>query len=157
RIEGYQKYTDFVEARLGGTFDFIDRLGRRYERGVSALALLDSYNFSIQSNEIAESQKGTVQQEIKISETIREIQEYGEFLLIAALVPYYVTALIGHVIGEDDIHYVTFVIWTFAFVFAMYRAKEKGRSWKEKVKSVGRALVIAMAGWVALWGFHTLA
>jgi uncharacterized membrane-anchored protein len=32
RLEGYQPYDQFVERRVGGEFDFIDRLGRRYER-----------------------------------------------------------------------------------------------------------------------------
>jgi hypothetical protein len=44
RVEGYQKYDQFVERRLGGSFDFINRLGRRYERAVSSLSLLDEYN-----------------------------------------------------------------------------------------------------------------
>jgi hypothetical protein len=154
RVEGYQKYDQFVETRVGATFDFIDRLGRRYERGVSALALLDSYNLSIQSNEIALSQKQTEDKETAISENIRKIQEYGDFVLIAALLPYYVTALIGHVLGEEHIHYFAFAIWTMAFVLALYRTKEQENlSRTTRIIVVGKALRLAFIAWIAVWVF----
>jgi hypothetical protein len=41
RLEGYQRYDEFVRHRLGPVFDFINRLGIRYERAVSTLSLLD--------------------------------------------------------------------------------------------------------------------
>jgi hypothetical protein len=159
RFDRFQKYNEFVERRLGATFDFIDRLGRRYERGVSALALLDSYNLSIQSNEIASGQKKTEEREANISDSIWKIQEYGDFVLVAALLPYYLTGLIAHIYGEEDpasqekITYFACTAWTIAFVVAMCRTTKE----ESLFSKIRRALYLAAVAWVGLYSFSKIA
>jgi hypothetical protein len=122
RLEGYQKYDLFVEQRLGSTFDFIDRLGRRYERAINSLSLLDEYNLSIQSNVIAKSQRDMESKETEISDRIAKIQRYGEFILIFALLPYYIIGLISHVLdSHHTIKYLTFAIWAATALLAAHR------------------------------------
>jgi hypothetical protein len=126
RVEGYQKYDLFVEQRVGSTFDFIDRLGRRYERAINSLSLLDEYNLSIQSNQIAQSQRAMQIKETNISNAIETIQEYGELVLIFALLPYYIMGLVSHVISSHHtIKYLIFVIWPAAALLAAHRTFRK--------------------------------
>ncbi len=80
RVEGYQRYDDFVLRRLGTTYDFIERLGRRYERATTNLSLLDQYYLSISANRIG---------------------KLGEAVLLVVLVPYYATGLLIHLKDES--------------------------------------------------------
>ena len=79
-IEGYQPYNKFVERRLGAAYDFIDRLGVRYERAASSLFGLDQYYITTQTN--------------LLGERIGEIQAVGEIVLFFALVPYYLGSIV---------------------------------------------------------------
>jgi hypothetical protein len=132
-VEGFQKYDLFVEQRLGSTFDFIDRLGMRYGRASSSLSLLDEYYLSIQSNQIAERQReisqrqaATVDRETTISNAIQEIQKYGEFILIAALLPYYLLGLVSHILASHHaVKYWSVLIWAGCFYLAMRREYRK--------------------------------
>jgi hypothetical protein len=157
RVEGYHRYDEFVEQRLGGTFDFIDRLGRRYERAVGALSLLDGYHLTIQSNEIALSQNEIAlsqaeeeAEEAAISEKTLEIQVYGEFILIAFLLPYYAVGLLAHIYEDagpgahQKIKILTYIIWTVAFGSAIYRIGAQDRRWRR----ISRAIVLLILMWI---------
>lgn len=167
-VEGYNKYDDFVQQRLGGTFDFVDRLGHRYERAVSALSLLDGYHLTIQSNEIALSQK-----EIALSQADEEaeeaavgkrtlgIQVVGEFVLFAVLLPYYTTALLGHFYEEGAgghrlMEIFTSIIWSLAFAVAIYRSREE-----QPLRRLTRAGWLLIAMWISIvalaWGLDWIA
>lgn len=128
RIEGYQRYDEFVERRLGETFDFIDRLGKRYERATASLSLLDEYNLSIQSNQIAASERDIARIEQAISErenastaAIVKIQEWGEFFLLAFLVPYYAAHLLALIFQEPYVPRLATGAWAALFVLALFR------------------------------------
>jgi hypothetical protein len=70
RLEGYQPYDQFVERRLGGEFDFIDGLGRRYERAANNISMLDQNYLAIETRQVDEDTK-------KIDSGISNIQEWG--------------------------------------------------------------------------------
>jgi hypothetical protein len=70
RLEGDQPYHQFIRRRLGSEFDFIDRLGTRYERATSNVASLDqSY--------LAMTQNALVKQANSIHKEIHKIQVWG--------------------------------------------------------------------------------
>jgi hypothetical protein len=172
RVEGYHKYDEFVEHRLGGTFDFIDRLGRRYERAVSALSLLDEYHLTIQSNEIALSQAeialSQAEEEAEgavINREILKIQLYADFVLFAFLLPYYAVGLLGHIYGETSAgvrqtKMLTYIIWTLAFGFAIYRTRTEDPLWQR----VSLTVLLLILMWIFIseselalaWGAGTL-
>ena len=97
RLEGDQPYNDFVARRLGAEFDYIDRLGTRYERAVNNIVALDQNYLAMRSNDIQNK--------------IQKIQELGDLALIGALLPYYVMHLLDLVVDERFIPQLTFVVW----------------------------------------------
>ena len=118
RIDGDQPYDQFIERRLGSEFDFIDRLGRRYERATRNMVTLHQ-------NYLAITQNALVTKANRIDEEIHTIQEWGEFALLAALVPYYVAHLLDLIIAEKYVTTTTVVIWTVSAAFAFYRLTKK--------------------------------
>jgi hypothetical protein len=79
RVEGYQRYDHFVERRLGTIFEFIDRLGIRYERAISQLAAIDQGFASVQARHT--------------DSAVKDIQASGELVLLCVLVPYYMIGI----------------------------------------------------------------
>jgi hypothetical protein len=158
RVAGHQPYDRFVLQRLGSAFDFIDRLGRRYERSVNTLALLDGYYLTIRSNEIAESQQATALEEKGINDSIERIQEYGEFILIGFLLPYYAVGLFAHIYepgsdtGRDAVAYFTYIIWTAALALAWFL--------KRKVRLLRKLTEITLLTailWGLVWAIYHMA
>jgi hypothetical protein len=96
RLEGAQPYDQFIRRRLGSEFDFIDRLGIRYERATRAMETLDQ-------SHLATIQTKIDQDTNSIQVNIQRIQEWGEFALLAALVPYYVAHLLDLIIAENTL------------------------------------------------------
>ena len=82
RIEGFQPYDLFIERRLGATFEYVDRVGARFERVQKDIAQLEQY-YLTQGN-------------LKVNEGIEEFQKWGEIALLMFLVPYYA----GHLFYE---------------------------------------------------------
>jgi len=107
RLEGYQQYDEFVRHRLGQVFDFIDRLGVRYERAVGTLSLLDQYYSAARTQ--------------KIDEDIRKIQAYGEAVLFGVLVPYYLANLADHVVKHEWMLVCTVALFVFFLGIAAWR------------------------------------
>lgn len=99
RVDGYQLYDQFIERRLGTTFDFIDRLGKRYERSVNSLSLLDRQLLAMNSVKAAARQE-------EISSRIEKIQEAGEIALIGLLLPYYFAGVVDAVVLNEDISHI---------------------------------------------------
>ena len=97
RLEGDQPYHQFIKRRLGSEFDFIDRLGIRYERATRNMVTLDQNYLSMKAN--------------KIDEDIHKIQKWGEVVLLAVLVPYYITHLVVLIFGEEFAPVVAANIW----------------------------------------------
>ena len=70
RLEGNQPYQQFVEKRLGAEFDFIHRLGLRFERTIQNMTALDQNYLAMSSAQIAERTYATQGKIEKIAETI---------------------------------------------------------------------------------------
>lgn len=173
RVEGDQPYDQFIKKRLGSEFDFIDRLGIRYERALRSMVTLDQNFLAITQNRLVERAN-------KIDEDIHTIQKWGEFVLLAALVPYYVTHLLVLIFGEEYAPLMAVNVWLvfIAIAFTNYnRILEKAsktdrwRSIVEKLQTeklriqksitkarlIGAALVIvAVFGFIEfiLWNFQ---
>jgi hypothetical protein len=120
RLEGDQPYDQFIRRRLGPEFDFIDRLGIRFERATNTIVTLDQ-------NYLAITQNALVKQANQIDENIHAIQEWGEFALLAALVPYYVMHLLDLIIKEKYVPVLTASVWTVFGALALYRKFKKSR------------------------------
>jgi hypothetical protein len=122
RLEGDQPYDEFIRRRLGSEFDFIDRLGIRYERATANVVSLDQNYLAITQNDL-------VKQANQIDEDIHDIQKYGELFLLAALVPYYVTHLLVLIFGEELAPviagnvWIGFVVLAIANFFKIWRKK----------------------------------
>jgi hypothetical protein len=138
RLEGDQPYDQFIKRRLGSEFDFIDRLGIRYERATNNVVSLDQ-------NYLAITQNALVKQANKIDEDIHAIQEWGEFALLAALVPYYVMHLLDLIILETYVPITTLCVWTVCGGLALYRKYEKKSPGKKWIYPVVLLLVVIAA------------
>jgi hypothetical protein len=114
RVEGDQPYDQFIRRRLGSEFDFIDRLGIRYERAIRAMETLDQSRLAIIQAKIDEDTNN-------IQIDIHRIQEWGEFALLAALVPYYVVHLLEKIVPEKFVPEMTIVLWSCSAAFAFWR------------------------------------
>jgi hypothetical protein len=130
RLEGDQPYDQFIRRRLGSEFDFINRLGIRYERATKSMVTLDQNYLAITQNYLATTQNSLVERATKIDEEtksiqseIRKIQRWGEFVLLAVLVPYYFMHLLVLLLGErwPGIPSITFVIWGLFFIVGFLR------------------------------------
>ena len=121
RLEGDQPYDQFIRRRLGSEFDFINRLGIRYERAASSIVTLDQNYLAITQNALVERATKIDEDTMSIQSEIRKIQEWGEFALLAALVPYYVTHLLDLIINEQYVPGLTAGIWGVFGVIAIYR------------------------------------
>jgi hypothetical protein len=112
RVEGDQPYDQFIKRRLGSEFDFIDRVGVRYERATRNIVTLDQ-------NYLAITQNALVERANQIDEDIHAIQKYGELFLLGALVPYYVTHLFVLIFGEELAPVIAGNVWVVFAVFAV--------------------------------------
>jgi len=140
RLEGDQPYDQFIRRRLGSEFDFIDRLGARYERATTNVASLDQ-------NYLAITQNALVKQANKIDEDIHKIQKYGEFLLLAVLVPYYFAHLTLLICGEEYSVTVAANIWFAFFLVAIanfYELPRRLKHWRLPAIFAGTALLVLL-------------
>jgi hypothetical protein len=112
RLEGDQPYDQFIRRRLGSEFDFINRLGIRFDRATNNVVSLDQ-------NYLAITQNALVKRANQIDEDIHTIQKYGELFLLGALVPYYVTHLLVLILGEESAPVIAGNVWIVFAVFAI--------------------------------------
>ena len=87
QIEGFQHYEHFVRSRLGGIYDYIDRLGYRQERasgGATAIFQAISLRQAVEANK----------QNSVISSTIEKLQTKAEIALLAIIVPHYMMEIV---------------------------------------------------------------
>jgi hypothetical protein len=122
KVLGFQTLGELVERRLGDAFSNPGRLERRYNRI---------------KRDISE-----LQQRAQISD-IREIQEWGEFALIGALVPYYLINVLSHIIREAYMPLISVLLWS------IFVAGAAGRLMRNKWYFVG-VLFVAIPVWAVL-------
>src|SRR6202035_1625941 len=123
RLVGDQPYDQVPRRRLGADFDFINRLGIRYERATGSIVTLDQNYLAITQNSLVERATKIDEETNSIQSDIQKIQRWGEFVLLAVLVPYYFMHLLVLLLGEDwpGIPSITFVTWGLFFIFAFFR------------------------------------
>jgi hypothetical protein len=120
RLEGAQPYDQFIRRRLGSEFDFIDRLGIRYERAVRTMETLGQDRLRGLQVEIS-GETNSIQSDIQT------IQAGGEAILLAFLVPYYVSHLLVLILGEGAsyIPVLTVNVWLIGFAIAVGRISKQ--------------------------------
>jgi hypothetical protein len=127
RVEGDQPYDQFIRRRLGSEFDFIDRLGIRYERAIRTMETLNQSYLAIIQGRLAAIQTEIDGDTNKIQVDIHRIQEWGEFALLAALVPYYVVHLLEKLMPDRFVPGMTIVLWSCLAAFAFWRVTKVKR------------------------------
>jgi hypothetical protein len=124
RLEGDQPYDQFIRRRLGQEFDFIDRLGVRYERAMSSIVSLDQNYLSITQNSLVERATKIDEETKSIQSEIQDIQRWGELILLIFLVPYYFSHLLIQIKGEgwEASSWATIIVWGLLALTAVFRA-----------------------------------
>ena len=89
RLEGFPTYQEFVERRLGATFDYLNRLKARFENLMQDITQFHDYY--IHKQQAFSSEKAA-----KKEARIERLQESAEFLTMAFLIPYYLASTISH-------------------------------------------------------------
>lgn len=134
RVEGNQPYDQFIKRRLGSEFDFIDRLGIRYERASRNIVTLDQ-------NYLAITQNALVEQANQIDKDIHTIQKWGEIVLILALVPYYITHLLVLIFGEENASLMAVNVWLFSFIILVVKNNRPERA-LARFRSLARSTTV---------------
>jgi hypothetical protein len=150
RLEGDQPYDQFIRRRLGSEFDFINRLGIRYERATASMVTLDQNYLAMTQNSLVERATKIDEDTNTIQSDIHTIQEWGEFALLAALVPYYVMHLLDLIIKEKYVPVLTASVWTVFGVIALYRKFKKVRY--AAIFLIIAVPVVAAVAWPLLFG-----
>ncbi|MEI9990185.1 MAG: DUF3422 family protein [Rhizomicrobium sp.] len=88
RVEGYQQYEDFVKRKLFDTFDFIDRLGRRYVELRSEIQLLLDRSRTDKTVSLQTSMDDFLKRMTRQQVQTNSLLEYAEWF-IAAPIAYY--------------------------------------------------------------------
>lgn len=92
-IGGFQPYDQFVERRLGDTYDSIHRIGERFERLRDAVTALERRSVS---TELLQLQGQITNQ----TGTIEKLQEGADFVFFLAPFPYYLSSFVLHAFDE---------------------------------------------------------
>lgn len=96
-IEGYQSYSQTIDRNVGLIFEFITRLGVRYDRLLNEMAIIEQSFASVQTRHTGN--------------LIAEIQRVGELILIGGLLPYYGIGIVSHVFGAPETREASAYIW----------------------------------------------
>lgn len=99
-IEGYQRYDNFVFGRMGTIFDFIDRVGRGYERAGSSLSLLEQAYLAENLNDATQKLAKLAEKSDRTSKNLENLQEWADLALIGFLIPYYAYALLNYLASD---------------------------------------------------------
>jgi hypothetical protein len=117
RFRGFQQYDEFVLQRVGPVFEYIDGVGRKFERVHNDRALLlgriQTLDALILQEQISQSQRIAVRQQ----DLIVDAQKIADIALSCVLGPYYVGAILAHsaIFGHDGEVWV----WRYAVVFGL--------------------------------------
>jgi hypothetical protein len=154
RIAGFQPYDQFVERRLGATYDFIRMVGLRFDRFEKGIATLNRQLAGLELLRLQDEIKGQ-------TGTIEKFQQVGEIGFWAFLFPYYVSNVAIHVAEhiyvpeqtdipgkvnvlekfpglELGILVLAIAIGAIRAVRAYYRPKEEDASDNEEVENLER-------------------
>lgn len=123
RVRGFQQYDEFVIQRLGPVFEYIDSLGRRYERVQKSRSLLLERIQTLDSNH----------QERLISQA----QRVADVALSSVLGPYYVANIASHAlvdIVDDKLVWLSAVFFGSVMAVLLMYAKSwpKGATFRQR-------------------------
>jgi hypothetical protein len=102
RIEGFQPYDEFVYRRLGGSFTYIDMIYNRLRDIKSDMTSLYQYCVSHNIATITDTISKRDDEIGKRNKEIANIQIWGEVILIAILMPYYIGGIVSHMLGLSE-------------------------------------------------------
>jgi hypothetical protein len=154
RLEGYQRYDQFVDRRLGSSYDFIDRLGNRYERASNALQTVYLENLTNRS--------------YKTGEEIERLQRFAEAALVGVLIPYYIVSSMSHIAAsashsDHATHAGPTVAQALSVVFlsilpgvAIYRFQAKTKTIPRRLRNAGFMVLLAAIYWVVIYADHSV-
>jgi len=176
RVEGYQKYQEFVMRRMGSVFGYIDLLrtrmqtidagiaglGRQYAslKIASVTCSIDGLVTSMeeQNREIQAQNDLMAQQHVdmeKQEREIRKIQEFGEAALVGVLIPYYLGVSVIHYLLHFEGHREQVawlvVLTTCAFILLGRLYTQR----KHDPEAATRLRLVQLVTWiylVAIWG-----
>jgi hypothetical protein len=99
RVEGFQRYDEFVLQKIGPVYEYIDRLGRRFAQVQGDRSLL-----------LRRLQALDALYEERVISHAQDVADIG---LLSVLVPYYTASIAEHFTNEKADHFV----WVFAALF----------------------------------------
>lgn len=143
RIEGYQKYQEFVARRLRGIFGYFDLLRQRMEEMDSALAALGRQYNALKMTLVTSEIDALVTAMRNEDREIGKIQEFGEVALIGILMPYYVGMIAFHVFDME--HHSGRLYWLLLIMtlfVGMLVVSRREKDWDDKSWTyVGKTLL----------------
>jgi hypothetical protein len=154
RLEGYQKYDQFVERRLGPSYDFINRLGTRYERASNALQTLYQNYLAVRANKTGQEIENLTLRSIQTGREIEHLQRVAEAALIGFLLPYYIVGSMNHLVGGEEHHtryteILSLLLLGTAPAYAYFRQSRASRVLRN-IKTVG-IFAFAMFAWYTVY------
>ena len=94
RVEGFQTYSEFVTRRMNSIFGYLAYLRTRMESIDSANSSLERQYSWLKVATVTGEIRRVVERLTEQDGEIEKIQEFGEFALIGALIPYYLATAI---------------------------------------------------------------
>jgi len=155
RIEGFQKYEEFVARRLGGIFSYIGLLGKRMKDIDTRVSNVGRAYAAFKTAETTCRIDSLVRGMTKQDNEIRKIQDFGEAALIGFIIPYYAgSMLIKHVLhfaeGADPYGLWPSLMTIFA-AFVVLRTMDEAADASEQRRT--RFIRIGFLGYIAfIWG-----
>jgi hypothetical protein len=147
RIEGYQKYQDFVSRRLRMVFGYFDLLRQRMDEVGTALAALGRQYSSLKATLVTREIDELVTTMRNEGQEVGKIQEFGEVALIGILIPYYVGMIAFHVFDMEHhkgrLYWLLVIMNLFVFILVVTRReKDWGtKSGKQIARMLARRLL----------------
>lgn len=153
RVEGFQTYSEFVTRRMNSIFGYIAYLKTRIESIDSNNSSLERQFASLKIASVTENIQEVVERLTEQDSEIAKIQEFGEFALIGALIPYYVGNVIEHTFELDEknmrlswVIVITICIFICLLRLRLQRSKIEASNEKEEIKQDARSRL----GWVEI-------
>jgi hypothetical protein len=128
RIEGYQKYQEFVSRRLRMVFGYFDLLRQRMDEVSTALAALGRQYSSLKATLVTREIDELVTTMRNEGQEVSKIQEFGEVALIGILLPYYVGMIAFHVFDMEHhsgrLYWLLVIMTLFIFILVGTRREK---------------------------------
>lgn len=136
RVDGYQRYDEYVRQRLGNAFDYIGAIGDRYQRVQTGIAQMRDRQRSYET--------------MKIAHGIDRAQDTADVALFGVIGPYYASNGLTHMLGLGASEFAGRFIWIATFFVGSAIALHKWSHRNDTGLFAGFAEYrFAHLGWVA--------